>query len=170
MPPKRNRKTAADFDAAAARPKGLRALWKPIGWLPGTLYALGEVTPGWLFRPTPRKRPFSVRPLKMGNKGSPYPSGVGSRRHPSVRNCRKREKGFRCFLLCAATFNAATRSGVFPFCTVAFFPAFGAARVLHICRTRRGKKPGRVKASRTQGRNHLRKATEPGSSHPTPMA
>ena len=115
MPPKRNRKTAADFDAAAARPNGLRALWNPFGWLPGTLYALGKVTPGWLFRPTPRKRPFSVRPLKMGNKGSPYPSGVGSCRHPSVRNCRKREKGFRCFLLCAATFNAATRSGVFPF-------------------------------------------------------
>ena len=115
MPPKRNRKTAADFDAAAARPKGLRALWKPIGWLPGTLYALGEVTPGWLFRPTPRKRPFSVRPLKMGNKGSPYPSGVGSCRHPSARNCRKRENVSQFFFFCAAAFHAATRSGVFPF-------------------------------------------------------
>ena len=40
---------------------------------------------------------------------------------------------------------------------------------LHICRTRRGK-PGRGKASRAQGRNHLRKATEPETSHPTPMA
>ena len=42
-------------------------------------------------------------------------------------------------------------------------------RVFHIRRTRCGK-PGRVKASRTQGKNHLRKATEPGTSHPTPMA
>ena len=115
MPPKRNRKTAADFDAAAARPKGLRALWNPIGWLPGTLYALGKVTPGWLFRPTPRKRPFSVRPLKMGNKGSPYPSGVGSCRHPSVRNCRRRENVSQFFFFCAAAFHAASRSGVFPF-------------------------------------------------------
>ena len=41
-------------------------------------------------------------------------------------------------------------------------------RVFHIRRTRCGK-PGRVKASRTQGRNHLRKATEPETSHPTPM-
>ena len=141
MPPKRNRKTAADFDAAAARPKGLRALWNPFGWLPGTLYALDKVTPGWLFRPTPRKRPFSVRPLKMGNKGSPYPSGVGSCRHPSVRNCRKRVNVSQFFFFCVAAFHAASRSGVFPFCTVAFLPAFGAARVLHILRTRCGK-PG----------------------------
>ena len=41
-------------------------------------------------------------------------------------------------------------------------------RVFHIRRTRCGK-PVRVKESRTQGRNHLRKATEPEPSHPTPM-
>ena len=31
-------------------------------------------------------------------------------------------------------------------------------------------KPGRVKGLATQRRNHLRKATEPETSHPTPMA